>query len=176
MTPDGVGRVVDHLQKIADGQNVDWSSDSTQPLAVALIPGASSLPKSRHLWPGGSQRAGTGPGTQAAWTASPPLPPHATSTACPTPPPALRRPRPPLPPRPPTPRRRHGHCLPRRGPQIRPPVAPKVLRPELAAVLGADRFLQEIKTTAQLQHPHILPRYDSGRTAAAQGAGQRFLY
>lgn len=34
-------------------------------------------------------------------------------------------------------------------------VALKVLRPELAAVLGADRFVQEIKTTAQLQHPHI---------------------
>ena len=32
-------------------------------------------------------------------------------------------------------------------------VALKVLRPELAAVLGADRFVQEIKTTAQLQHP-----------------------
>ncbi len=36
-------------------------------------------------------------------------------------------------------------------------VALKVLRPELGAMLGADRFLQEIKTTAQLQHPHILP-------------------
>jgi Tol biopolymer transport system component/tRNA A-37 threonylcarbamoyl transferase component Bud32 len=41
-------------------------------------------------------------------------------------------------------------------------VAVKVLRPELAAVLGADRFVQEIKTTAQLQHPHILPLFDSG--------------
>ncbi|HXH28866.1 MAG TPA: serine/threonine-protein kinase, partial [Candidatus Polarisedimenticolia bacterium] len=41
-------------------------------------------------------------------------------------------------------------------------VAIKVLRPELAAVLGADRFVQEIKTTAQLQHPHILPLFDSG--------------
>ena len=47
-------------------------------------------------------------------------------------------------------------------------VALKVLRPELAAVLGADRFVQEIKTTAQLQHPHILPLYDSGSTAAAR--------
>ena len=36
-------------------------------------------------------------------------------------------------------------------------VALKVLRPELAAVLGAERFLREIKTTANLQHPHILP-------------------
>jgi serine/threonine-protein kinase len=42
-------------------------------------------------------------------------------------------------------------------------VALKVLRPELAAIVGADRFLQEIKTTANLQHPHILPLYDSGR-------------
>jgi len=41
-------------------------------------------------------------------------------------------------------------------------VAVKVLRPELAATLGAERFLQEIKTTANLQHPHILPLYDSG--------------
>ena len=41
-------------------------------------------------------------------------------------------------------------------------VALKVLRPELAAVLGGDRFLIEIKTTAQLQHPHILPLFDSG--------------
>jgi serine/threonine-protein kinase len=38
----------------------------------------------------------------------------------------------------------------------------KVLRPELAAVLGAERFVQEIETTAQLQHPHILPLFDSG--------------
>jgi len=41
-------------------------------------------------------------------------------------------------------------------------VALKVLRPELAAVIGADRFLQEIKTTANLQHPHILALHDSG--------------
>ena len=36
-------------------------------------------------------------------------------------------------------------------------VALKVLKPELAAVVGAERFLAEIKTTANLQHPHILP-------------------
>jgi serine/threonine-protein kinase len=41
-------------------------------------------------------------------------------------------------------------------------VALKVLKPELAAVLGADRFVQEITTTAALQHPHILPLFDSG--------------
>jgi serine/threonine-protein kinase len=41
-------------------------------------------------------------------------------------------------------------------------VAIKVLKPELAAVLGAERFVQEIKTTASLQHPHILPLHDSG--------------
>ena len=41
-------------------------------------------------------------------------------------------------------------------------VAIKVLRPELAAVVGAERFLAEIKTTAALQHPHILPLHDSG--------------
>src|SRR5256885_14867202 len=48
-------------------------------------------------------------------------------------------------------------------------VAVKVLKPELAAVLGADRFVVEIKTTAALQHPHILPLFDSG---TAEG----FLY
>jgi serine/threonine-protein kinase len=41
-------------------------------------------------------------------------------------------------------------------------VALKVLRPELAAVIGAERFLNEIKVTANLQHPHILPLHDSG--------------
>jgi serine/threonine-protein kinase len=41
-------------------------------------------------------------------------------------------------------------------------VALKVLKPELAAVLGAERFVVEIKTTAGLQHPHILPLFDSG--------------
>src|ERR1041385_575868 len=48
-------------------------------------------------------------------------------------------------------------------------VAIKVLKPELAAVLGAERFVQEITTTAALQHPHILPLYDSG-----QADGQLF--
>ena len=42
------------------------------------------------------------------------------------------------------------------------PVALKVLRPELAAILGAERFLREIRLTAQLQHPHILTLIDSG--------------
>jgi Tol biopolymer transport system component len=42
------------------------------------------------------------------------------------------------------------------------PVAFKLLRPELAAVLGHDRFLREIRLTAALQHPHILPLLDSG--------------
>jgi serine/threonine-protein kinase len=42
-------------------------------------------------------------------------------------------------------------------------VALKVLKPELAAVVGAERFLTEIETTANLQHPHILPLYDSGQ-------------
>ncbi len=41
-------------------------------------------------------------------------------------------------------------------------VAIKVLHPELSAVLGGDRFLKEIEFTANLQHPHILPLFDSG--------------
>ncbi|MCA9769586.1 MAG: serine/threonine protein kinase, partial [Gemmatimonadetes bacterium] len=43
-------------------------------------------------------------------------------------------------------------------------VAIKVLRPDLGAVLGADRFLEEIKITARLDHPHILTLIDSGAT------------
>ena len=46
-------------------------------------------------------------------------------------------------------------------------VALKVLRPELAAVIGVDRFLAEIKLTANLQHPHILPLFDSGSVGGA---------
>jgi eukaryotic-like serine/threonine-protein kinase len=42
-------------------------------------------------------------------------------------------------------------------------VAIKVLRPEVAAIIGAERFLKEIETTANLQHPNILPLFDSGR-------------
>jgi serine/threonine-protein kinase len=49
----------------------------------------------------------------------------------------------------------------------RRPVAIKLLRPELAAALGAERFLREIEIAARLQHPHILPLYDSG-TAESQ--------
>ncbi|MGD8322007.1 MAG: serine/threonine-protein kinase, partial [Gemmatimonadota bacterium] len=42
-------------------------------------------------------------------------------------------------------------------------VALKVLRPDLAAGLGVERFLQEVRVTANLQHPHILPLFDSGQ-------------
>ena len=41
-------------------------------------------------------------------------------------------------------------------------VAIKILRPEVSATLGADRFLREIQIAARLQHPHIVPLYDSG--------------
>ncbi len=44
----------------------------------------------------------------------------------------------------------------------RRPVALKVLHPELAFALGADRFLREIEVAANLTHPHILPLHDSG--------------
>ncbi len=61
-------------------------------------------------------------------------------------------------------------------------VAIKVLKPELAAVLGAERFLAEIKTTANLRHPHILPLFDSGRATVPplpggeRGTGGEVLY
>ena len=41
-------------------------------------------------------------------------------------------------------------------------VAVKVLRPDLAAALGTDRFIREIEIAANLTHPHIVPLYDSG--------------
>ena len=46
-------------------------------------------------------------------------------------------------------------------------VAVKVLRPELGALLGSERFLREIKLVARLQHPHILPLYDSGEAGGS---------
>lgn len=54
-------------------------------------------------------------------------------------------------------------------------VALKVLKPELAAVVGAERFLAEIETTANVQHPHILPLYDSGRIEA-DGPAPEIVY
>jgi len=45
------------------------------------------------------------------------------------------------------------------------PIAVKVLHPELAATLGPERFQREIRVAAQLQHPQILPVYDSGADA-----------
>ncbi len=59
-------------------------------------------------------------------------------------------------------------------------VALKVLRPELAAMIGAERFLAEIKTTANLQHPHIVPLFDSGAASteadSSSGPAVRYLF
>src|SRR3954454_10013222 len=56
-------------------------------------------------------------------------------------------------------------------------VALKLLRPELSAVIGAERFLAEIKLTANLQHPHILPLFDSGEVVVDNPEGaQRYLF
>ena len=46
-------------------------------------------------------------------------------------------------------------------------VAIKVLRPDVAQRTGAERFLREIRTTANLQHPHIVPLFDSGKAAGS---------
>jgi serine/threonine protein kinase len=54
-------------------------------------------------------------------------------------------------------------------------VAVKVLNSELVAVIGTDRFLREIRVTANLQHPHILPLHDSGEVRAP-GTPNVFLY
>ena len=55
-------------------------------------------------------------------------------------------------------------------------VAIKVLHPELGAALGADRFLSEIRTTAKLQHPHILPLLDSGSVTDERGHAEWLYY
>jgi len=59
-------------------------------------------------------------------------------------------------------------------------VAIKVLRPELSAIVGSERFLREIEIAATLQHPHILPLFDSGQVTAGHPerseGPQSFLY
>ena len=47
------------------------------------------------------------------------------------------------------------------------PVAIKVLRPEIAVLVGVDRFLREIRFAAQLRHPHIMPLFDSGEASGS---------
>src|SRR5215216_3260366 len=54
-------------------------------------------------------------------------------------------------------------------------VALKVLRPELSAIIGAGRFLGAIHAAANLQHPHLLPLFDSGQAGSDGGVGT-FLY
>jgi serine/threonine-protein kinase len=54
-------------------------------------------------------------------------------------------------------------------------VALKLLEPTVAALLGSERFLREIRVTAGLQHPHILALFDSGSVPAPDG-GQPYLY
>jgi serine/threonine-protein kinase len=55
-------------------------------------------------------------------------------------------------------------------------VAIKVLRHEIAAALGAERFLREIDLAARLRHPHILPLFDSGRIETAEGLPSELIY
>jgi serine/threonine-protein kinase len=55
-------------------------------------------------------------------------------------------------------------------------VALKVLRPDLSAAIGPERFLREIKLAAGLTHPHILPVYDSGRVPTTAGDGGLLFY
>ncbi|TFG45167.1 MAG: hypothetical protein E4H41_05785 [Gemmatimonadales bacterium] len=55
-------------------------------------------------------------------------------------------------------------------------VAIKVLKPELAAALGGDRFLREIETTAGLHHPNILPLFDSGEVEKREHGEGGLLY
>jgi serine/threonine protein kinase/Flp pilus assembly protein TadD len=55
-------------------------------------------------------------------------------------------------------------------------VALKVLHPDLAASLGSERFLREIQIAARLQHPHILPLYDSGQIESSDGSHPLLYY
>ncbi len=57
---------------------------------------------------------------------------------------------------------RHGHGVPRRGPQAPPPGRGQGPPPRAGRRLGAERFLREIEIAANLADPHILPLYDSG--------------
>jgi eukaryotic-like serine/threonine-protein kinase len=54
-------------------------------------------------------------------------------------------------------------------------VAIKLLKRDLAAVIGADRFVAEIRTTAHLRHPHILPLFDSGAADGLPFYGMPFV-
>jgi serine/threonine protein kinase/Tfp pilus assembly protein PilF len=56
------------------------------------------------------------------------------------------------------------------------PVAVKVLRPEVAASIGAERFLREIAIIATLQHPHIMPLFDSGEAGGGPGKPGPYLF
>jgi tetratricopeptide (TPR) repeat protein/tRNA A-37 threonylcarbamoyl transferase component Bud32 len=56
------------------------------------------------------------------------------------------------------------------------PVAIKVLHQDLGALMGAERFLAEIRITAKLQHPHILPLLDSGRVSGGSGEDDLLYY
>ncbi len=56
-------------------------------------------------------------------------------------------------------------------------VAIKVMRPELSAILGGERFLREVSIAAKLNHPHILPLFDSGKADSRTGGqSDEFLY
>jgi len=55
-------------------------------------------------------------------------------------------------------------------------VALKVLHPELAGALGPERFLREIRTAARLDHPHILPVFDSGEAGTREAGGGLLWY
>jgi serine/threonine-protein kinase len=56
------------------------------------------------------------------------------------------------------------------------PVALKVLHPELAVTMGPSRFFQEIRVTSRLQHPHILPVFDSGERGSREAGGAQLWY
>src|SRR5687768_4408054 len=55
-------------------------------------------------------------------------------------------------------------------------VAIKVMAPELSASIGPDRFLREIRTTANLRHPHIVPLFDSGSVVGPDNSGLHLYY
>jgi eukaryotic-like serine/threonine-protein kinase len=55
-------------------------------------------------------------------------------------------------------------------------VALKVMRPDLASSVATERFLHEIRVTAQLRHPHILPVFDSGEAGTRETGGAQLWY
>src|SRR5205823_784528 len=69
-----------------------------------------------------------------------------------------------------------GHCVSRSRPETRPAGGAQGLAHRPGPLFASDRFLQEIQLAARLQHPHILPVFDSGEEDAGGPGGRQLWY